>query len=91
MVVQLVLLPWPCVQTPYNSYAADYGTGQTSTPETLVDAKEVAHSSVSNAVPSSGTAYNTKNTNGGHTQVSFTSLGITNEELIAREKVCRLG
>ena len=81
-----------CVQTPYSSYAANHTTGQTgSTPETPVDVKQVAHSSVPNAVLSSGIAHATTNTNGGHTPVSCTSLDVTNEELIAREKVYGLG
>ena len=81
-----------CVQTPYSSYTANHTTGQTgSTPETPVDVKQVAHSSVPNAVLSSGIAHTTTNTNGGHTPVSCTSLDVTNEELIAREKVCGLG
>ena len=77
------------MQTQSNSYAEDCSTGQTSTPETPVTAKRVAHSSVANAAASSGSAYNFS-TNGGRTQVPFASLDITNAELIAQEKVSGL-
>lgn len=76
------------MQTQSNKYAANYSNGQGSIAETIIDAKQAASSSIANAVASFGGAYNT-NTNGGHT-VPFSSLDITNAELIAREKVCTL-
>lgn len=77
------------MQTQSNSYAANCSIDRTSSPESPVNAKQVAHGLVAYAASLSGSAYNS-NTNGGHTQVPFASLGITNAELIAQEKVCRL-
>lgn len=73
------------MQTQSNKYAANYSNGQASIPETIIDAKQVARSSIADAVASFGGAYNT-NTYGGHT-VPFASLDISNAELIEREKV----
>ena len=74
------------VQAPY-SYTADYSTGQSSADEMLDDARQVVHSPATNAVSSSVVACNSKATSSGHTQVSLTSLEVTDAELIAHDKV----